>query len=478
MESSDETDPKRSDEASSGVSTSAKGAASWEQKSKNPPFHRRGNQLNGPSLYFTDEAFHSSQGGSPIYHQGYSYVPYGTVGPELHHYTYSSPYYPYQDMGNGLYASSQVGASQGKQNSGSNSEYSPSKSNAYYRHQGMYLPLSVVDASTFSDHWPNREMSGSTTAISPPTGSIHSAPNLTASHTISPTGFNNYAVLFNQTYPNASLYGQYGNLSSSGTKPFGYDQMSFNSKPSEASKYKSRYVIENRDGLNELNRGPRVKAQNIHSDENNDAFSIILGKDEYNQEDFPDEYHDAKFFIIKSYSEDDVHKSIKYGIWASTATGNKKLDAAYREAQKNLTGCPVFLFFSVNTSGQFIGVAEMVGTVDFDHTVEYWQQDKWKGCFPVKWHLIKDVQNSSLRHVKLANNENKPVTNSRDAQEVEMEQGIQILKIFKDVQGKSSILDDFKFYEDREKKMLEKKTRQYTSRRLDKSFWDPSQSYQ
>lgn len=60
----------------------------------------------------------------------------------------------------------------------------------------------------------------------------------------------------------------------------------------------------------------------------------------------------------------------------------------------------------------------MVGPVDFDRTVEYWQQDKWRGCFSVKWHIIKDVQNSSLRHIKLGNNENKPVTNSRDAQEV------------------------------------------------------------
>ena len=39
----------------------------------------------------------------------------------------------------------------------------------------------------------------------------------------------------------------------------------------------------------------------------------------------------AKFYVIKSYSEDDVHKSIKYGVWASTDTGNRRLDAAYRD---------------------------------------------------------------------------------------------------------------------------------------------------
>lgn len=162
-------------------------------------------------------------------------------------------------------------------------------------------------------------------------------------------GFSNFPGLLNQSYPNAAVYGQYGNLLYSGTKHFGYDRMSFNHKPSEVSKYKARYVIENRDGLSELNRGPRVKVKNIPSSEKDEEiFSVICGKDEYNREDFPENYHDAKFFVIKSYSEDDVHKSIKYGIWASTATGNKKLDAAYREAKEKPSGCPVFLFFSVS----------------------------------------------------------------------------------------------------------------------------------
>ena len=60
----------------------------------------------------------------------------------------------------------------------------------------------------------------------------------------------------------------------------------------------------------------------------------------------------------------------------------------------------------------------MVGPVDFHKNFEYWQQDKWNGCFPVKWHIVKDVPNSLLKHITLENNENKPVTNSRDTQEV------------------------------------------------------------
>ena len=60
----------------------------------------------------------------------------------------------------------------------------------------------------------------------------------------------------------------------------------------------------------------------------------------------------------------------------------------------------------------------MIGPVDFEKSVDYWQQDKWSGQFPVKWHIIKDVPNSQFRHIILENNDNKPVTNSRDTQEV------------------------------------------------------------
>jgi len=72
----------------------------------------------------------------------------------------------------------------------------------------------------------------------------------------------------------------------------------------------------------------------------------------------------------------------------------------------------------VNASAQFCGVAEMTGPVDFEKSVDYWQQDKWTGQFPVKWHIVKDVPNNLFRHIILENNDNKPVTNSRDTQEV------------------------------------------------------------
>ena len=64
----------------------------------------------------------------------------------------------------------------------------------------------------------------------------------------------------------------------------------------------------------------------------------------------------ARFFVIKSFSEDDIHRSIKYEIWCSTDHGNKRLDMAFRAM--NNKG-PIYLLFSVNGSGHFCGVAEM-----------------------------------------------------------------------------------------------------------------------
>nr|GEX50088.1 YTH domain-containing protein [Tanacetum cinerariifolium] len=158
-----------------------------------------------------------------------------------------------------------------------------------------------------------------------------------------------------------------------------------------------------------------------------------------------------------------VHRSIKYGVWASTASGNRKLDAAFKEAKEAGDICPIFLFFSVNASGQFCGVAEMIGPVDFENDADYWQQDRWSGQFRVKWHIIKDVPNTRFRHIILDNNDHKPVTHSRDSQEVKLEEGIEMLKIFKEHDADTSLLEDFGFYDEREKFSEEKRDKEQVS---------------
>ncbi|XP_076915735.1 YTH domain-containing protein ECT4-like [Bidens hawaiensis] len=380
-----------------------------------------------------------------------------------------------------------------------------------YGFDGLHSPIPWLDTTLYSDGQArnNSNIASVNNASSIASRNQNLRPHSHVMGLQSPRpvpGVNATSGYLNRMYPN-KLYSQYGSNYQAG---YGYGSSGYDSQTNgrgwlATDKYKPRgrgngffgYSNENGDGLNELNRGPRartvknqkvltpitlaVKGQNLtllnvtptegveKEPEAKDKVSSTPNREQYNLPDFPDTYEDAKFFIIKSYSEDDVHKSIKYNVWASTQNGNKKLDAAYQEAQRKPRSCPVFLFFSVNTSGQFVGVSEMVGPVDFNKSLEYWQQDKWIGCFPVKWHIVKDLPNSLLKHITLENNENKPVTNSRDTQEVKLEQGLQVLKIFKEHSSRQCILDDFEFYEERQKRIQEKKAKQ---QQFQKQVWE------
>ena len=106
------------------------------------------------------------------------------------------------------------------------------------------------------------------------------------------------------------------------------------------------------DASTELTRGPRGQNRTNPSNPSEEQLGPNVRRELYNLEEFQTEYDNAKFFVIKSYSEDDIHKCISYDVWSSTPNGNKKLDAAFRDAETKAseigTKCPVFLFFSVS----------------------------------------------------------------------------------------------------------------------------------
>ena len=70
---------------------------------------------------------------------------------------------------------------------------------------------------------------------------------------------------------------------------------------------------------------------------------------------------------------------------------------------------------------------------------------------------VKDVPNGQLRSIKLENNENKPVTNSRDTQEVLGEKGRAVLRIIHSYRHSTSLFDDFAHYEKRQAEEDERK---------------------
>ncbi|KAH8850031.1 YTH domain-containing family protein isoform 3 [Schistosoma japonicum] len=176
-----------------------------------------------------------------------------------------------------------------------------------------------------------------------------------------------------------------------------------------------------------------------------------------NPTDFDTHIEKARFFVIKSFSEDDIHRSIKYSIWCSTELGNKKLDTAFAEANH---AYPIYLFFSVNGSGHFCGMAEMVSRVDYNARASVWAQDKWQGKFSVRWIFVKDVPNTALRHIRIETNDNKPVTHSRDTTELPLERGRQVMEVLATYSHTLSIFDDFFYYDQRERQELTDKTGQ------------------
>ncbi|KAK5780118.1 hypothetical protein RI543_002660 [Arxiozyma heterogenica] len=139
----------------------------------------------------------------------------------------------------------------------------------------------------------------------------------------------------------------------------------------------------------------------------------------------------SKFFIIKSNSLEHVKKSFYNSIWSSTHFGNKRLSESFKNLDTNKYS-KLFLFFSVNGSGKFCGVAEMISDLRDDLDTSIWSNNgKFGLAFKVRWVIVRDIHNKYLKRFLLPNNEMKPVTNSRDTQEIPYLIGAGILKLFK-----------------------------------------------
>ncbi|XP_042449129.1 YTH domain-containing protein ECT2-like [Zingiber officinale] len=246
-----------------------------------------------------------------------------------------------------------------------------------YGFDGMWSPISWYDGSVFADGQQRHTSTNNASSMSPHDANTTSIRNQNLRPLPQFMGMHSprSAVpgMGNKMYPNNRLYGRNGNgfRGNQGFYSNLYDS-SMNGRwvmPMD-SKYMPRGQVNgfygssngNLQELSELNKGPRGErfrnqkvvgpdfslAEREQSLSTDVQDSAVPEKDRYNAADFPVTYADAKFFVIKSYSEDDIHKSIKYNVWASTPHGNKKLDAAYQESKEKINGCPVFLLFSVS----------------------------------------------------------------------------------------------------------------------------------
>ena len=162
-------------------------------------------------------------------------------------------------------------------------------------------------------------------------------------------------------------------------------------------------------------------------------------------------------YIIKSFTEEDIHKAIKYKIWSSTNYGNNKLNTEFKE-NKN-----VYLLFSTYKSNQFTGLAQMKSEVNFKQIFPLWARDNWRATFDIEWVLIKDVPFKEFKNVpcqkreKKSNGEynfinysSKSLSNSPDCQCLLFNEGQELIKIMSEYQNKNSILEHFEYYDKRQ----------------------------
>ena len=159
----------------------------------------------------------------------------------------------------------------------------------------------------------------------------------------------------------------------------------------------------------------------------------------------------CKFFVIKSFSEEDVHKSIKYNVWSSSKDGNLTLSNAFLITEENKGN--VYLFFSCNGSGRYCGIARMKSPCDENKSFGLWTQDgKWPGLFDVEWLLIKDVPFREFKNViiTMKDGEVKPISNSRDTQEIPFDQAKIVIQKIAEYQNTNTILEHFEFYDMRQ----------------------------
>jgi len=114
----------------------------------------------------------------------------------------------------------------------------------------------------------------------------------------------------------------------------------------------------------------------------------------------------------------------------------------------------------VVNSGQFAGVAQMVGEVRFNLIFNYWWEElKWSGNFPVKWVYVKDLHHDAVAHLSA---DDTPITRLKDGSYVPRATGVEVLRSFRATDFVSDIFEAFKFMDGREEKLRYKRDKVYS----------------
>lgn len=128
------------------------------------------------------------------------------------------------------------------------------------------------------------------------------------------------------------------------------------------------------------------------------------------------------FVVVTSSSADDIHKCMKYGIWASTKEGNTTLMRKFIQRKKGEL-VDVIVFFRIRDEKRFVGCARLISNYIEEQQYDlWWERVEWKGLFNVQWLFAKNLDISKI--------EDCDADEMIDGVELDQELGFQILKKF------------------------------------------------
>lgn len=158
---------------------------------------------------------------------------------------------------------------------------------------------------------------------------------------------------------------------------------------------------------------------------------------------------DAVFYVLRSTCDDDIHKAIKYACWTSTTKTNQQLNDSFHYCQRR--GIPLYLFFTVVSSKQFCGVAEMRSEVQFNRIFNYWWEEvKWSGLFRLRWLFVKDLHHEDVKELR---DGELSVVQLKDGSRLSFEAGARLLAAFQRSEFVSDIFEEFERMDQREEKL-------------------------
>ncbi|KAK0742386.1 YT521-B-like domain-containing protein [Apiosordaria backusii] len=134
---------------------------------------------------------------------------------------------------------------------------------------------------------------------------------------------------------------------------------------------------------------------------------------------------DTRFFIVKSFNDENVQQCMEDNIWTTQAKNRSAFTEAFEQCKN------VILFFSINQSGHFQGYARMLSPPSKKIPRPWWMKALPWGAsepFRLEWLSTTPIEFGRIRHIHNSLNESSPVFVGKDGQEIEPGAGAELLR--------------------------------------------------